>query len=83
MTSATESVVHALASTVIDADAPAKQTARMPPMINADRRRPTTTTSNIMVSGVEGFFEIDKYNTTEKAVVCINRPAIGGFEKCS
>ena len=42
VTSATESVVHALASTDIDADAPTKQTARMPPMVNADRRRPTT-----------------------------------------
>ena len=41
LTSATESVVHALASTVINADAPAKQTTGMPPMVNADRRRPT------------------------------------------
>ena len=48
VTSATESVVHALASTVIDAYAPAKQTTRMPPMVNADRQRPTTTTTTTL-----------------------------------
>ena len=34
-----------------------------------------------MVNDVEGLFKINKYNTIEKAVVYINRPAIGGFEK--
>ena len=36
-----------------------------------------------MVNGVEGLFKIDKYDTIEWAVVYINRPAIGGFEKDS
>ena len=34
-----------------------------------------------MVSGVKGLFKINKYNTIEKAVVYINGPAIGDFEK--